>query len=698
MKDLLLELGVEEVPARFLSPALSALEAGARACFDQAGLASGQIRALGTPRRLALLVEGLADKARDLEQEFLGPALAQAKDAEGNWTPAAQGFARAQGVAPEVLSFKETDRGPRLAHVKKMPGLPAEKLLPALLAGLIRGLAFPKSMVWEESRLAFVRPLRWIVALHGARPVAFSLAGVKAGRRTLGLRFHSLKPFDVPLPGRYATLLKNHCVIVDPEERRSLIVKQIHQAAKHLRGHVPVEAEPALLEEVANLVEHPVAVVGKFDDRFLAIPKEVLITSMKKHQKFFPVYKDESLSALLPAFVGIRNGLSDNQSVVREGYERVLAARLSDAAFFFDQDRRRSLESRVENLRGVAFLSPRLSLFDKAERMGALVERWARGLGLSGESAAEARRIALLAKADLTTGMVGEFPELQGVMGRLYAAAEGEPPAVARGVEEHYWPLAAEGELPGGDAASLAAIADKADTLAGNFLRGKTPSGSQDPYGLRRAAVGILRILEARRWALSMAEITDRALEALPEDLGDRARAAAALKDFFRQRWAALAEGRGFKPDEVEAVAAAGLDPVSDAWARLAAVRDIRRLPGFAPFSVAFKRAANLLKQAEKKGEGADAVPREALFLTEAERALDARLKETRARVDPFLAAGDYAGALAVLVELRGPVDDFFTQAVVMDPDADVRRNRLGLLARVKSFFDRVADFSQLQD
>lgn len=697
MKDLLLEIGTEEIPARFLPEALRALEAAARSSLDAAGLAAGDVAALGTPRRLAVVVQKLAEKSRDRVQEALGPAAAAAKDAQGGWTPAALGFARGQGVSVEDLTVKETDRGPRLASVKTVPGVPTEKVLPELLAGWIRGLAFPKSMVWEGSRTAFARPLRWLVALYGTKTIPLSVAGVKSGRKTRGLRFHARKPFDVPAPSKYVGLLRDHCVIVDPAERRSLIGKQIQQAVKPLHGHVPLERFGDLLDEVANLVEHPVAVVGRFDEARLALPPEVLVTSMKKHQKYFPVYQDAAGGALTAHFVGIRNGLSDHQSVVREGYERVLAARLSDAAFFYGQDRKRPLPGWSVDLKGIAFLSPKLSVKDKVDRVGALARKLATALNLSADMHMHVSRIAELSKADLATGMVGEFPELQGVMGRIYAAADGEPPVVAAGVEEHYWPLTAEGTLPRSEAAAVVSVADKVDTLAGNFLIGKIPSGSQDPYGLRRAAIGALRVLEERGWGVSLPGLIDFALASLPEGLGDKAAARKSLLEFLRQRWAAWGEARGDRFDEIDAVTASGFDVVADARRRLEALRAVRRLPDFEALSAAYKRATNLLKQAEKKGETVGEAVRPEHLSLPAERELNDALSAAEGRV-AARASTDPAGAFTGLVPLRAPVDAFFTHVVVMDPNADARRNRLALLARVRACFARLADLSRLQD
>jgi glycyl-tRNA synthetase beta chain len=698
-KDLLLEIGVEELPARFVPEALAQLSQNAGAAFATAGLDVKKISTVGTPRRLALLVDGLAEKARDRVQEALGPGMAQAKDAQGNWTPAAQGFARSQGTTPEKLEVKETDRGPRLAAVRRIEGEPTTKILPALLPELIGAFRFPKSMVWEESRTAFARPLRWLVALHGTQVVKFAFAGVKSGRKTQGLRFRDRRPLDVPSPGRYVSVLKDRLVIVDPAERRRLIEKQIAQAIRPIHGRVPLEKYGALLDEVSNLVEHPVAVLGQFDPKYLALPSEVLVTSMKKHQKFFPVFND-TVDALLPHFVGIRNGVSENQGVVREGYERVLSARLADAAFFFEQDRKFRLVNHAVGLKGIAFLSSALTMADKSSRVSSLARGLALKLSLSGDDLGNVVRIVELGKADLVTGMVGEFPELQGVMGRVYASLDGEPADVARGVEEHYWPLTADGELPGLEAAAVVSVADKIDTLAGNFLIGKVPSGSQDPYGLRRAAIGLIRILIERGWRLSLGVLVDEALGALPETLGDRSKARRALLDFLRQRWAALAESRAYRVDEIDAVSGGGVDDVVDAERRLAALRDIRRHADFAPLSVAYKRAANILAQSEKKGFSPSALGAvdATRFAVPAESALHDAVASAQRETESPLASGDYAAVLARFVALRGPVDAFFKDVIVMDPDRAVAVNRLAQLSLVVALFRRVADFGRLQD
>ncbi len=705
-KDLLLEIGVEELPARFVPRALEELQGLAKARLDGKGLTYKSIRTLGTPRRLALIVTELASKGKDLVQESLGPGLAQAKDAEGNWTPAAQGFARSQGTTPEKLETRQTDRGERLCAVKHQEGLHAEKILPELLPELIKKIPFAKNMVWEEGRFSFARPIRWIAALYGSRPVKFQLAGIKSGKKTLGLRFQTKKPIEITSPSRYQPLLKDRCVVVDPAERRALIEKQIQQTGKSVHGHIPMEKFGDLLDEVVHLVEHPVAILGKFDPEYLSLPSEILVTSMKKHQKFFPIFHDaKSGGTLLPNFIGIRNGISENQAVVREGYERVLSARLSDAAFFFGQDRKTRLEEKAPQLKGVLFQKELGTVWDKTAR----VERLARAIysqlnNLPAETGEAAGRVAFLAKADLVTAVVGEFPELQGVMGRLYALADGEPSRVADGIEQHYWPLTADGELPKSEAGALVSLADKLDTLAGDFLVGLIPTGSADPYGLRRAAIGILRILSDRQWRLDLRALAEQAVLAFPETVkGDRAKTVQTLADFFKQRWSALMEAKGYRFDEIEAVASVRFGDAVDAEQRLKALHDIRRHPDFAPLSIAFKRAANILSQARKKDwfaahESKGSSVQGDRLAEPAEKELFSAYENIARTAAPHLESFNYDDALKELVKFKAPVDEFFIKVMVMAPEQELAANRLTLLKSVETLFRRVADFSLLQD
>ncbi|HOW27739.1 MAG TPA: glycine--tRNA ligase subunit beta [Elusimicrobiota bacterium] len=721
MKDLLLEIGTEELPARFVAPALNELRQTALQRLG--GILNPEeprITVVGTPRRLALLIEGLPDKSKARTQENLGPAVGQAKDAAGNWTPAAQGFARSQGIALDKLETRKTERGERLCAVHHFDGEPTAKLLPQILPEIIRQIPFPKNMVWEPTRFSFARPIRSIVALYGTQVVKFEIAGVKSGRKTTGLAHINPKLIDISAPARYVGILRDKCVLVDPAERQDIVKKQSKQLVRTVHGDIAFEQHGALLEEVTQLVEHPVAILGRFQERFLSLPKEVLITSMKKHQKFFPVYKSgDGSDALLPQFVGIRNGISENQAVVREGYERVLAARLADAAFFYEQDQKTPLDQCALRLKTVVFQEKLGTVWEKSERVIQLTGWLSDRLNQSREVSHRAARIAYLAKADLVTAMVGEFPELQGVMGRIYTAAAGENWLIAEGIEQHYWPLTADGKLPTSPEAALVSLAEKLETLCGNFLIGQVPTGSQDPYGLRRAAIGILRILKNSNWTLDVPSALRQTISLFAKDgkniPQDTAPVLASLNDFLKQRWAALMESRGIRFDEIKAVLGAlcadgitsgetgsstpGSWNVTDAETRLMALHQIRKHPNFAPLSISFKRASNILSQAKQKGIGQTGAAVDPEILKDpAEQGLFNTLRSVEEETAPLLDDQKYVESLQGFVRLKDDVDAFFEKVMVMAPEERLRDNRLALLARLSALFHRVADFSLLQD
>ncbi len=717
-KDMLLEIGTEELPARFVPDALEMLKSLAEERLGSVGLSFKNAQVFGGPRRLALLVSGLAGKGEEKVRESLGPGVSQSKDQEGNWTPAAQGFARSQGVALDQLEVRDTNRGPRLCAVRRIEGVYADKILPELLPGLIRALSFPKTMVWEDTRFPFARPIRWIVALYGPGIVKFEIAGVKSNRKTWGLTLQSDKPLDISAPARYVPLLRNRCVIVDPKERLERIEKQILQTTKSVKGHVDLEESSGLMEEVVHLVEHPVALLGQFDSKYLSLPAEVLITSMKKHQKFFPVVSHSSSSdsheeknnsalgspakgrgTLLPCFVGIRHGISENQGVVREGYERVLSARLSDAAFFFEQDQKCRLEDRVPSLEGIVFLQP-LNLFHKTTRVRKLAKQISSFIELPEDAMEEVDRMALLSKADLVTNMVGEFPELQGVMGRLYAEGS-EKPVVAQGLEQHYWPLTADGQLPESTQASVVSVADKIDSLAGNFLMGNVPTGSQDPYGLRRAAAGVVRIIRERKWRLSLSTVLEFALspESFPmSSAALQEKTGPVLMDFLKQRWTVLMENQGYRFDEVQAVSFC-LNDLVDAEDRLKGLHDIRQHPDFEPLTVSFKRANNIVLQAkQKKIDYSQGWGQEDNIKEAAHASLLSAVKNSEREMLGILTSGrPYLDAFQCLVRLRSPIDDFFQHVMIMVSDEKERAQRLALMDDIVSLFRKIADLSCLQ-
>ncbi len=708
--DALLEIGSEELPAAFIGPGVRQLKALAEESLKASELAFSSIEVYGTPRRLAVVIYGLADHSPDQKKVVSGPPSAMAKDAQGQWTPAALGFARKQGLKPSDLTL-EKDRLCAVLHIK---GVATRQLLSDLFPQWISKLDFPKSMTWEPTHFQFPRPIRWICALYGSDLVSFSLAGVHSTRWTLGLGPWAPKKVPIAQAGKYVLLLKNQCVLVETAARQEAIRRFADQAVKRVHGKVLMS--PALLEQVSNLVEHPVAILGNFDPAYLDLPKEVLITCLEHHQKYFPVMAaphpapspsrgEGERSAgggeetLLPHFVGIRNGMSVHQEIVREGYERVLSARLADARFFFNQDRKTPLSAKVERLKGVMFQEKLGNLFEKKERVKRLLASIA-SLVPGASWLAQVERTADLCKADLVTDMVREFPELQGIMSRIYASADGEDSAIAQACEEHYWPITLNSSLPESEVAAAVALADKLDTLAGDFAIGLIPTGSADPYGLRRAAVGVLRILETQSWPVSLEKLLDQAVQLQPSGIGSPIpETLQKLMAFMKQRLSAILEERGFKSDEIEAVLAAGVGEIRDTLARLAALHELRSKTEFEPLSTAFKRGMNIVRQAAKLTDGASSravVPD--LLREPCEQVLFQAMEAAGSEVRRHVEARAYHEALQSMVPLREPLDGFFNGVMVMAEDPSLRANRLALMDRLVRMFSKIADFSKLQN
>ncbi len=709
-KDALLEIGSEELPASFVLPGIRQLKALAEESLKASGLSYSSIEAYGTPRRLAVVIHGLSDRSSDQKKVVTGPPSAIAKDAQGQWTSAALGFARKQGLKPSELTIEKD----RLSATLQIKGVATRQLLADLFPQWITRLEFPKSMVWEPTKFHYPRPIRWLAAVYGNDTVSFTLAGVRSGKWTYGLMLQSTKKIPITQPGKYVVMRKNQCVLVEPQTRQEAIRRFAEQAVKRVHGKVHMSA--ALLEEVGNLVEHPVAILGNFDPAYLDLPKEVLITCLEHHQKFFPVVEPHPMPSpsgrgaseaggeakLLPHFVGIRNGMSVHQEIVREGYERVLAARLADARFFFNQDRRTPLAAKVDALRGVMFQEKLGNLFEKKERVKKLLGTLAPAMGGMADLE-KAQLAANLCKADLVTDMVREFPELQGIMARLYAQADGEDAGVAQALEEHYWPITLSGTLPSSDIAAFVALADKLDTLAGDFAVGLIPSGSADPYGLRRAAVGIIRILESKKWPLNLEWLVDQAVEAQPNHLKAAVgETQSKLNQFMQQRFAALLTERGFKSDEIDAILAGGVGVVREALARLEALKSFRDDKEFLILATVFKRPSNIIRQAKKAGVdfvgGNESSINELLFEHEAERELHRVLKQTSRDVDEKISNKEYSEALKAILPIATPLDSFFKEAMVMADNHDVKLNRLNMMCWVETTLAKVADFSKLQN
>ena len=684
VKELFLEIGCEEIPAGFIPRALAEMEAIIRRELESARLASGSVRTLGTPRRLALVVTDIPAVQPDAEITAMGPAKRVAFDADGKPTKAAEGFARGQGVDVSALRVVETEKGEYVAVTKHETGRPTHELLGEILPRLVTEIPFKKSMRWGDLDVRFARPIHWIVALFDGIVVPFSFGIVESGSVSRGHRFMANTPFPVRDFAHYLEECERHFVVVDIERRKEIIRREIHRTAKAAGGQLL--PDEGLLDEVTFLVEYPSAIHGTFDPSFLEVPKEVLITSMRSHQRYFSVV-DET-GELLPAFITVPNTLADDPSVVVRGNERVLRARLSDARFFFTEDRKVRLESRVEALKSVVYQQKLGTSWEKMERFRALAEGLADRLNPAAKS--RTSRAAYLCKADLVTGMVGEFPEVQGIMGREYARHDGEEDGVAIAIAEHYLPTQAGGELPVTDSGAFVSIADKLDTICGCFGVGLIPTGSADPYALRRSALGIINIILDRQYRLSLADLIDRSLELLAAKLTrPREQVCADVTDFFRGRFVNLMTDR-YPTDVVDAAVAAGCDDLVDCTARIAALAEFKSHPDFEPLAVAFKRVCNIVK--EEVPTPVDA----ALFQDAAEGRLFSAFQEVASSVQARFDDRAYQDALTVIATLRGPVDDFFDKVMVMAEDERVRTNRLALLQEIKGLFRGIADFAKI--
>lgn len=686
MKTLLFEIGTEEIPAGYIEPALAALRSLMADRLTEARLDHGDIRTAGTPRRLAVIVADLAERQRSLTSEILGPPRRVAYDADGRPTVPAVKFAEKVGVPVERLRVAATPKGEYLSARVTERGRPAAVCLRTILPAVVAAVPFPKSMRWADLTATFARPIVSILALLGTTPVVFEAAGVRSGRTTFGHRFMAPGRVRIPEPAAYGEALRTAWVIVDPVERRDAIVAGVDRCAASVGGRVL--ADDDLLGVVTNLVEYPAPVVGRFAPEYLEVPREVLITAMREHQKYFAVVDADG--RLMPHFVAVNNTPATDMAVVARGHERVLRARLEDARFFFRTDRDTPLETMADKLRSVLFQAQLGSVHDKVER----VEQLARGLALrwggSPDLEPTVGRAARLCKADLVSHMVGEFPKLQGTMGRVYALQQGEPEPVATAIEEHYRPVAAGAELPGTEAGAVLAVADKLDTLCGCFRAGLIPTGAADPYALRRQAIGVLQILRTRAVRIAVAEMIAESLARYGAVDGD---AAAKVGAFLESRLAHLMSEEGLDKDTVAAVLGAGLGDVPSAWHKAEALQRLRAKPDFEPIAAAFKRVVNIIR---KSGDSAAGGVRESLLAHPSEAGLLAAHRSVEAAVRDDLAAGGYDQALARVATLGAPVDAFFQDVMVMVEDAEVRRNRLALLARVAGLFDTVADFSKL--
>lgn len=681
-KTLLLEIGTEEVPAHVMPGILSQLKENAAKTFEELRIEYKNIKTLGTPRRSALLVEGLAEQQADLSKENRGPAVNIAFDADGNPTKAAQGFARGQGVKPEELVTKD---GYVYAMVHEKGGQTVD-LLGDTLKGLVDGLNFPNNMHWADLDYKFIRPLRWLVALYGQDVIDFEVANVKSGRTSRGHRFLSEGDFEIANAEDYVDACRKASIIVDQNERCEMIRQQIAEVAAANGGQAEVNED--LLEEVLYLVEYPTALCGKFDEKYLALPAEAVITPMRDHQRYFPVLKD---GQLLPLFITIRNGGKEHLETVQHGNERVLRARLEDAQFFFDEDRKKTLEQHGEKLKTVVFQDGLGTIYDKALRLEVLAGYIADAIGANEQDKKDAVRAAKLAKADLVTGMVTEFTELQGVMGREYALLDGETKTVAQAIDEHYMPRFAGDSQPASVAGRIVSLADKIDTIVGTFSRGLIPTGSQDPFALRRQALGIVNMLKEAQYHISLSQLVAKAMELLKiADAGQQAKLQNDVADFMKLRLKNVLADADIRYDVVEAVFVT-VDDIYGVFLRAQAVNEAVK-QDMEKTIQAFVRTGNIAR----KAEDVQAAVETGLLAEQVEKDLYKAYEDAASKVEKEVAAQDYAGAIATLSQLAAPIDAFFDGVMVMDKDEKIKNNRLGLLKLVDNLICQVADFSKI--
>ena len=684
-KELLLEIGTEEIPAAFLPKALRDLEEIARGELAANRIRHGEIRTMGTPRRLFLTADGLAEQQEDQVIEKLGPAARVAFDEQGNPSRAAVGFARGQNLDIAELERVTTEKGEYLCARKKIIGEATVGLLPAILTKVITGIPFRKSMRWSDQEFRFARPIHWILALFGGRIVPFRIANVESGNTSRGHRFMSPDSFPVSSREEYLAGTRDRFVIVDPAERKEIIREETRKAAAAVGGRVLPSEE--LLETVTFLTEYPTVVCGNFDREYLKLPKEVLITTMISHQKYFPVVDEEG--ALLPHFITINNTLARDPAVVKRGNEKVIRARLSDARFFFEADRKIPLDRRVADLKKVVFHTLLGTSHEKVMRFRKLAAWIADRVDPT--LAGRVDRAALLAKTDLDTQMVGEFAELQGIMGREYALLAGEDPVVAQAIHEHYLPTAAGGDLPETSEGAIVGIADKTDSICGFFGVALIPTGTADPYALRRQALGVINIILAKRYSFSLGSLIDESLAILGPRLkrpSDETKTA--VLEFFKGRFENQLISQGHPYDVVDAILATGMDSLVAADDKIRAMADFKSHPDFQPLAIAFKRVVNIIRGFQNGAVDP------ALLSGPEEKNLHEAFLKIRETVLTHISGGDYAAVLFDLARLREPVDAFFEAVLVMAEDEKVRFNRLSLLEEISTLFHDVADFSRI--
>lgn len=685
-QDLLIELGTEELPPKALKKLADAFSSGVVKGLRDAKLTMGDVQTFATPRRLAIFIRSVASQQADQHVERKGPAVKAALDKEGNPSRAILGFAKSCGVDFKELDKIQTDKGEWFVFKQTKMGQKTVELIEAIVATSLDNLPMPKRMRWGDKEVEFVRPAKWLLALFGTEIIDMQVMGLMAGRTTRGHRFHQQDDLIIDKPSDYEEALLTAYVVADFAKRHDRVQLFALEVAKELGGQVIIN--PDLLDEVTALVEWPVAVSGSYDKEFLNVPKECLISTMEEHQKYFAVVDQQG--ALLPYFITTSNIVSKDPTVVREGNERVIRPRFSDAAFFWQQDRKQPLASHIEATKKIIFQQQLGTLFEKTERVTQLAAEIAQQVGADRH---EASRAAVLSKCDLMTNMVNEFPKLQGIMGRYYALHDGETENVAYALEQQYQPRYAGDDLPENDCGLILSLADKLDTLMGIFAIGQKPTGTKDPFALRRAALGVLRIMIEKNLDLDIKQLLTFAAHSLSEKVDAQSHIDITF-DYILERLHAYYRDQGIAADIIDAVAKLKPTRPLDFNQRVHAVASFRALEEASALAAANKRISNILKKLKHT------VPEkidEELLSEEAEKALFAALTSQREVVLPLFKQGDYTTALKSLAQLRDPVDTFFDHVMVMVDDEVIKNNRLALLNQLRNTFIEVADLSVLQ-
>lgn len=692
MKTLLIEIGAEEIPASYISPALDAFKLNMLKALDRARIDHGSANTMGTPRRLVLQIENVADQQSARTSTITGPPEKVAFDENGSPTIAAEKFADKAGISIDEIKIEETSKGRYLTAVIEEECRTAESILEEILEDQILAIPFPKSMRWGDLSISFARPIISLLGLLGDTVLSFKVGNIRSSNKIFGHQFMNPDMVAVPSADNYVRVAEDAGVIPDIEKRKAVLRKEITACASQKNAKILEDDE--LVDIVTNLVETPLPVVGAFDDEFLTVPDEVLITAMREHQKYFALVDDEN--NLKPMFIAVNNTRAKDMDLVAKGHEKVLRARLSDAKFFYEVDLQSTMDDFSLKLKNVTFQEKLGTVYEKTQRIGMLGVYLAKASGYDDKDRLEqqVKRAAAICKSDLVSQVVIEFTKLQGVIGRSYALKAGEHPDVAHAIEQHYRPVHSGGVLPENPTACILAIADKLDTICGCFSVGLIPTGGADPYALRRQGIGIIQIMIEENLNLSLTEMINQGLDAYMSDDLEKEKTAGLIKEFLKNRMVSILTDAGFSKEGVNAALWASFDDMPDVLARVKALDTLRQAPDFEPLSITFKRVENIIKKADIDTDSLDIDP--GLFEEQSESDLYSAVTDVQSGVKGLIKKGDYDMALSHMATLRPVVDQFFDDVMVMADDEKVRHNRIALLSSVSGLFKNIADFSRI--